>query len=132
MPHLSTTERLISRILLQGRRVRQALGAGHGEMVYHRAMVQGLRRWGLKVQDRPTLRVRYQGLVVARYVPDCIVQDGQAVVIVDFKATDWFDQADFDQMRLYLGACRRAAVGLLLGFGGSRLSYRKVVLRREG
>lgn len=129
-------DRLILRIYLAAKRVYRALGSGHSEAVYHQAMIEELRREKgsppLRVHDRPRLRVEYQGLLVGRYIPDCIVTLPNAAVIVDFKAVEAADgekpfaQADFDQMRRYLRLYKRQAVGLLLNFGGTRPVWRRV------
>jgi Holliday junction resolvase len=73
--------------------------------------------------------VRYGGRVVGEVVPDLLVRKGNAVVLVECKlAAEAFEQADFDQLRRYLRAYGREAVGLLLGFGGERLEFRRVWL----
>jgi len=52
-------------------------------------------------------------------------------VLVECKAAERFEQADFDQVRRYLRAYSGEAVGLLLGFGGERLEFRRVMLERQ-
>jgi Holliday junction resolvase len=70
--------------------------------------------------------------VVGEVVPDLLVRKGNAVVLIECKlATEAFEQADFDQLRRYLRAYGREAVGLLLGFGGKRLAFRRVTMARQ-
>ncbi|GAP05203.1 GxxExxY protein [Anaerolinea thermolimosa] len=75
--------------------------------------------------------MRYNGQVVGEVVPDLLVQKGDAVVVIECKAANDFEQADFDQVRRYLRAYGREAVGLLLGFGGERLEFRRVWLEER-
>ncbi len=121
---------LLGRVFSAAKRIYRQLGPGHTEAVYHAAMIHELRRLRVRVRDRPALKVMYQGLTVGKYFPDCIVSIPGAAVIVDFKAAGDdekpFAQADFDQMRRYLGAYNRRALGLLLNFGGKHPVWRRV------
>lgn len=123
---------LLGKVIRHARRVQRALGPGYPELVYHRALLHSLRESGAVVLDRPRLQVRFAGRVVGEVVPDLLVRlpDGEAV-LVECKSTGRFEQADFDQMRRYLRAYRGDAIGLLLGFGGERLEFRRVPLERK-
>lgn len=131
-PDLTSAERkLLDRLILVARIVLRHLGPGHPESAYHLALVQALQRGKFRFRSKPELHLRYHGQVVATYVPDFIVWQGEAAVIVECKAAEDFAQADFDQVRNYLSLYHGRAVGLLLGFGGKRLAFRRVTMARK-
>ncbi|MFN7037699.1 MAG: GxxExxY protein, partial [Bellilinea sp.] len=73
----------------------------------------------------------YDGQAVGEVIPDLLVRKGDAAVLVECKVAGRFEQADFDQMRRYLRAYAGEAAGLLLGFGGERLEFRRVWLEKS-
>lgn len=117
---------IVGKIIRHARRVQRELGPGHAELVYHRALLLELRSAGEEVFYQPRLKVRYDGQAVGEVVPDLLVRKGNASVLIECKATERFEQAYFDQLRRYLRAYQGDAVGLLLGFGGERLEFRRV------
>jgi len=122
---------LSDKVIRHARRVQRALGSGHSELVYHRALLYELRQSGYEVLSQPRLKVRYGGRVVGEVVPDLLVRWYEWAVLVECKAAERFEQADFDQVRRYLRAYDGEAVGLLLGFGGERLEFRRVTIARK-
>lgn len=123
---------LSDKVIRHARRVVRELGAGHTELVYHRALLHELRQSGYEVLYQPRLKVRYGGRVVGEVVPDLLVRGLGVAVVVECKVVGGqFEQADFDQLRRYLRAYQGEAIGLLLGFGGERLEFRRVMLSRR-
>jgi GxxExxY protein len=124
---------LAGKVIRHARRVLRELGPGHAELVYHRALLAELRAADNEVLYQPRLKVHYGGQVVGEVIPDLLMRAGRYAVVVECKAADRFEQADFDQVRRYLRAYSGEAIGLLLGFGGERLEFRRVMLeKREG
>lgn len=121
---------VVGKIIRHARRVQRELGPGHAEMVYHRALLHELRSSDETVLYQPRIKVRYDGQVVGEVIPDLVVRKGPVAVLVECKAAGHFEQADFDQIRRYLRAYRGDAMGLLLGFGGERLEFRRVWIER--
>ncbi|MGB9801205.1 MAG: GxxExxY protein [Thermanaerothrix sp.] len=123
---------LLGKIIRHARRVQRELGPGHPELLYHRALLHELRGSGdWKVSYKPHLKVRYGGRVVGEVVPDLLVRKGNATVLIECKVVGGgFEQVDFDQVRRYLRVWGGDAVGLLLGFGGERLEFRRVWLEQ--
>ncbi len=122
---------VVGKIIRHARRVQRELGPGHAEMVYHRALLHELRGAGETVLYQPRLKVRYNGQVVGEVIPDLVMRKGNAVVLIECKlASQEFEQSDFDQMRRYLRAYQGEAMGLLLGFGGERLEFRRVMVEK--
>lgn len=121
---------ILGKIIRHARRVQRELGPGHAEMVYHRALLLELRGVGEEVRYQPHLKVRHDGQEVGEVMPDLLVRKGNAAVLVECKVAQRFEQADFDQLRRYLRAYQGDAVGLLLGFGGERLEFRRVSVKK--
>ncbi|MEW6179191.1 MAG: GxxExxY protein [Chloroflexota bacterium] len=121
---------VVGKIIRHARRVQRELGPGHAEMVYHRALLHELRSSGETVLYQPRIKVCYDGQVVGEVIPDLAVRKGPVAVLVECKAAGHFEQADFDQLRRYLRAYRGEAMGLLLGFGGERLEFRRVMIEK--
>lgn len=117
---------LTDRVIRHARRVQRELGAGHVELMYHRALYYALRESGFDVLYQPHLKVRYGQRVVGEVIPDLLVRGLGVAVVVECKAGRGFEQADFDQMRRYLRVYQGKVLGLLLGFGGERLEFRRV------
>lgn len=119
---------VIGKIIRAARRVQRELGPGHPELLYHRALLFELRNAGEDVRYCPRLKVRYGQRIVGEVIPDLLLRKGNVSVLIDCKVAERFEQADFDQMRRYLRAYTGEAVGLLLGFGGERLEFRRIWL----
>lgn len=89
------------------------LGFGFLENVYVGALVLELRRRGHSVAREVLVPVFYDGVVVARYRMDLIVDD---CVVVEVKSTEVLNPNDQRQLLNYLRATP-LEVGLLLHFG---------------
>jgi GxxExxY protein len=110
--------------------VQNTLGSHHAEVVYHRAMIEVLTAKGLQVADRPTLVVRLNNKPLAEYIPDSIVHCQEQTLILEYKADGRISLADIRQVQAYLSACNGPASGLILNFGGPRLTWQKVQPQR--
>lgn len=127
---------LMRMVIAAAKKVYRTLGEGHSEAVYHRAMLNELRRWGVHCLDRPRLKVRYRGLAVGTVSPDCVVSKNGTAILIEFKAVrrdevQPFTQEEFDQVRKYLGVYDRPAAGLLLNFAGKTPAWRWVRWRER-
>lgn len=89
------------------------LGYGFLENVYVGALILELRRRGHSVAREVLVPVFYDGVVVARYRMDLIVDD---CVVVEVKSTEVLNPHDQRQLLNYLRATP-LEVGLLLHFG---------------
>ena len=89
------------------------LGYGFLENVYVGALILELRRRGHSVAREVLVPVFYDGVVVARYRMDLIVDD---CVVVEVKSTEVLNPNDQRQVLNYLRATP-LEVGLLLHFG---------------
>ena len=89
------------------------LGFGFLENVYVGALILELRRRGHSVAREVLVPVSYDGVIVARYRMDLIVDD---CVVVKVKSTEVLNPNDQRQLLNYLRATP-LEVGLLLHFG---------------
>lgn len=89
------------------------LGFGFLENVYVAALILELRRRGHSVAREVLVPVLYDGVVIARYRMDLIVDD---CVVIEVKSTELLNPNDQRQLLNYLRATP-LEVGLLLHFG---------------
>ena len=96
------------------------LGFGFLENVYVGALILELRRRGHSVAREVLVPVFYDGVVVARYRMDLIVDE---CLVVEVKSTELLNPNDQRQLLNYLRATP-LEVGLLLHFGPRPKVYR--------
>ena len=98
--------------------VYQALGTGHSESVYHRAMEVELRARVIRFETKVILPISYRGLNVGYGEADLIVytDDEPGGLIVELKATTYAPRAsERAQLKSYLRA-RQSNHGVLINF----------------
>jgi GxxExxY protein len=121
------TERLVhgsitKSILAAFYAVYDKLGFGFLEHVYCEALAIELRRRGHKVSREVTVPVFYDGIPIARYRLDFVVDDA---VVLEIKSTELLNPSDRRQLLNQLKATR-FEVGLLLHFGPKPKFYRLI------
>src|SRR5438045_5110135 len=94
-------------------RVGSRLRCGFLESCYENALVQELKKAGLRVQQQVRLKVWYDGIVVGEYVADLIVED---IILVELKAGSGLDPIHSAICINYLTATK-LPVCLLINFG---------------
>lgn len=94
-------------------RVYDFFGYGYQEAGYRRSLCIALRSMGLRVEEEVPFDMVFEGVVVARYRADVIVE---GKVIVEAKAGLTLDPAAASQLLNYL-KLTRLEVGLILHFG---------------
>lgn len=93
--------------------VYKALGSGHKEVVYQRALEQALVKQGLKVEREKRLSVVFDGKIVGTYTPDFLIN---GLIILELKAKPFVTSHDLDQFWHYL-AGSNFSLGFLINFG---------------
>ena len=73
--------------------------------------------------DRVGIEVRYDGVVVGKYVADILVNDA---VIVELKAVKSLEDIHFSQCLNYLAATNMR-ICLLLNFGTQKIQIKRIV-----
>jgi len=119
----ATGNDLTYRIIGAAMDVHNRLGAGYKEEVYERALALELAGRGVEVRRQVPVPVSDQGVEVALFYLDLMVED---LVLVEVKAfAHQLTNDELAQVINYLKATG-AAVGLLFNFGRRRLQYRRV------
>ena len=101
------------------------LGYGFLENVYCGALTPELKRRGHRVSREVITPVYYDGVQVARYKMDFVIDD---LIILEVKSTELLNPNDERQLLNYLRATTYE-VGLLLHFGPKPKFYRLVSTR---
>ena len=118
------TDKITESIINCGMKVSNTLGAGFLEKVYENALVIELNKAGLKAEQQKKIEVMYEGVVVGDYFADVLVNDQ---VIGEVKALKGIDKSHQAQLLNYLKATGMR-VGLILNFGTSRMSIKRMIL----
>ena len=117
--HREITEKIIGAAF----EVHQQLGYGFLERVYQRALQVELLRRGATAEIERGIQVLYKGVVVGDYDADLVV-DG--CVAVEIKVAPEYDKRDEAQLLNELKATG-IKVGLLLNFGRTKVTHRRLV-----
>jgi GxxExxY protein len=99
--------------------------SGHLEKIYENAMVNRLRRQGLKVEQQCPLRVYDEdGTILGDYYADLFIED---CLIVEVKACKAVTDEHVAQLLGYLTSSR-IETGLLISFGAAKLYVKKYLM----
>lgn len=66
--------------------VHEALGAGHTENTYHRALERELSERGVPFASETTIPINYKGMSVGQRRPDMFVHSDNGTIVVELKA----------------------------------------------
>jgi len=99
-----------------------AIGPGHSEAVYHRAMEVALRLAGIQYETERVLPIMYKGHVIGNFRCDIVLSD----LVVELKAVSRLGQREELQALNYLKFSGKPRA-LLLNFG-STLETKTVTL----
>jgi GxxExxY protein len=103
-------------------------GHGHLEKVYENALVNRLRKAGIKVQQQHPLKVYDEdGTLIGEYFADLLVEGRLVVELKACRTT-----AD-EHVAQILGCLKSAKIedGLLINFGSYKFEIKKYVMSRE-
>ena len=101
---------------------------GHLEKIYENALVNRLRKQGLKVEQQFPLTVYDEdGTVVGEYYADLFIED---CLIVELKACKAIADEHVAQLLGYLKSSR-IETGLLINFGAAKLYVKKYLMTQE-
>lgn len=102
--------------------VHNAIGHGHREVVYQRALGEALRSRGLQVVEQFTVPIIFNLTKVGTALVDFCVND---CVLVEIKSLEHFRTADFRQLNGYLKWSGKQ-LGLLMTFGAHGVKVKRV------
>ena len=108
-------------------KVHQALGSGHKESVYHKALAKEFELSNIHFKTEVTLPVIYEGEKVGTYRPDFIVDDK---VLIELKAVPIMPIQAEQQLSYYLRGTEYK-IGLLVNFGASSLVIKRKIWDRN-
>ena len=120
--HREKTHRLRGLIF----RVRNELGAGWGEEIYHQALVQLLRHERIPVESKPRQPLIHRGMEIHLFEPDLLVWQ---LIILELKALPYqtqFTGQQYAQLIHYL-KLNQMELGLLVNFGPSQVKIKRVI-----
>lgn len=101
--------------------VRNELGSGHKEGVYHKALEKEFASRGISFVTEKALAISYRGEKVGVYRPDFTIDDK---VILEIKAVPFLPRDSEIQMSYYLRGTKYK-LGLLVNFGSVRLEIKR-------
>jgi len=114
---------LTEQIIICAYAVGNKLGYGFLEKIYENSLAIELAATRLNVETQKPITVCYEGQVVGEFFADMVVEDE---VIVELKAVKAIGDIHLAQCLNYLKATGKR-LGLLINFGGDRVTVRRVV-----
>lgn len=103
--------------------VYNALGFGHKEGVYQKALATELNNQGIHFDQEKSLKVLYRSSVVGMYRPDFVVE---GKVLVELKAQEFIPKEHETQLLHYLKTTG-FQLGFLVNFGAKRIDIRRKI-----
>jgi GxxExxY protein len=103
--------------------VYNALGYGHKEMVYQKALANEFLEQEIPYKKEESINVRYKNQVVGNYRPDFVVDNK---IIIEIKAVEFMPKSYETQLIHYLKTIDYQ-VGLLVNFGSTRLVIKRLI-----
>lgn len=105
--------------------IHEYLRNGHLEKVYENALVNRLRKQGLRVDPQFPLSVHDEdGTVLGEFYADLVIE---GFLLMELKAARGIADEHIAQLLGYL-RCSRLEHGLLINFGASRFYIKKFIL----
>ena len=99
------------------------IGGQHKEKYLQRALVIAFEKRGLKFKREVSIPLKFQEIVIGKYVLDFIVND---IVVVEIKSSGQFKTSDFEQIKQYL-ANTQTELGLLIRFSEKGVTYQRIL-----
>jgi len=103
--------------------VYNALGYGHKEMVYQKALANEFLEQKIPYKKERSLDVRYKDQVVGNYRPDFVVDNK---IVIEIKAVEFMPKSYETQLIHYLKTID-FQVGLLVNFGSTKLVIKRLI-----
>lgn len=103
--------------------VYNALGYGHPEKSYQKALAIEFLRQDLTIQEQVYAPLVYREKVVGKYFLDFLIDDK---IVVEIKRGDKFTKQQFDQVLEYLRVSK-LKLAILICFGREGVIFKRVV-----
>jgi GxxExxY protein len=99
------------------------IGGQHKERYLQKALMVAFGKRDLKFKREVSIPLKYQEVVVGKYILDFIVED---TVVVEIKSSGQFKTSDFEQIKQYL-ANTKTELGLLIRFSEKGVTYQRIL-----
>jgi GxxExxY protein len=100
-----------------------SIGFGHLEKVYQNALAIAFEKIGLKFAEQVKREIIYEGKKLGYGKLDFLVEDK---IVVEIKRGNYFNPADFDQVKKYLDS-KQLQLGILIRFTPDKVLFKRVV-----
>lgn len=104
-----------------------AIGGGHKEIVYQRAMAVALKAKGLNFTEQHYYPVKFNNVVVGKNFFDFYVEEK---IVVEIKSASRFTKSNYDQVVNYLNVSDMK-LALLISFGAEEVRCKRLVNFKE-
>ena len=99
--------------------VHTILGPGFPEKIYHRAVIEELKKMKIKFASEKEIEILYDGKLIGKFILDLIVDDK---IVLELKAVNETLNLFKAQLISYLKASPYK-IGILANFGTDKLQY---------
>lgn len=103
--------------------VYKEIGGQHKEKYLQKALMVAFKKRGLAFKREVCVPLKFQNVVIGKYVFDFIVND---LVVVEIKSSGQFKTSDFEQVKQYL-ANSKAELGLLIRFSEKGVNHQRIL-----
>ena len=118
---------LTGKIIGCAMKVHNTLGNGFQEVIYQRCLALEMEKQGLQFQREMEMPIYYGGVEVGQRRVDFLVE---GKIMVELKAITELEKVHIAQALNYLEAFY-LEIGLLINFGGTRLTFRRLIKERR-
>jgi len=99
------------------------IGAGHKEIVFHKAMEQAMKNAAIPFKSELYYPVKFKSVTVGKNFFDFLVDDK---IVVEIKSADRFTKTNFDQILNYL-TVSNYKLGLLICFTRTEVKFKRIL-----
>lgn len=103
--------------------VYNALGPGHHEKYYQRAVAGALKDIGLDFKEQVSIPLKFKGASIGRYQLDFLVDNK---IVLELKKGDKFSKRNIDQVLQYLKSSG-LRLAILANFSSDKVSFKRIV-----
>jgi GxxExxY protein len=118
---------LTGKIIGCAMKVHNTLGNGFQEVIYQRCLALEMEKQGLQFQREMEMLIYYEGIEVGQRRVDFLVG---GKIMVELKAITELEKVHIAQALNYLEAFQ-LEIGLLINFGGTRLTFKRLIKKRK-
>ncbi len=104
-------------------KVFNALGFGHKEIYYQRALLKELEDMGLRCKREQRVAIKYKNYIIGTYIPDFLVND---IIVIELKVRPKIGYIHINQVLNYLKATDKQ-LGIVIYFTPEGVKYRRII-----